>query len=38
VVKYVPLHTPAVVMSVNAIIDDLNSKNRPGAGFVVIPA
>jgi hypothetical protein len=38
VVKYVPLHTPAVVMSVNAVIDDVNSKNRPGAGFVAIPA
>ncbi|TDH56272.1 S1 family peptidase [Mycobacterium talmoniae] len=38
VVKYIPLHTPAVVMSINAVIDDVNSKNRPGAGFVPIPA
>jgi hypothetical protein len=38
VVKYIPLHTPAVVMSINAIIDDLNAKERPGAGFVAIPA
>jgi hypothetical protein len=38
VVKYIPLHTPAVVMSINAILADINSKNRPGAGFVPVPA
>lgn len=38
VTKYVPLHTPAVVVSINAVIDDVNNKDRPGAGFVVIPA
>jgi hypothetical protein len=38
VVKYIPLHTPAVVQSFNAILADLTSKNRPGAGFVPVPA
>jgi hypothetical protein len=38
VVKYIPLHTPAVVMSINAVLADVDSKNRPGAGFVPIPA
>lgn len=37
VVKYIPLHTPAVVVSINAAIDDVNAKGRPGAGFVPIP-
>jgi hypothetical protein len=38
VVKYIPLHTPAVVVSINAVLADINSKNRPGAGFVPVPA
>jgi hypothetical protein len=38
VTKYIPLHTPAVVQSINAILTDLAAKNRPGAGFVPIPA
>lgn len=38
VVKYIPLHTPAVVMSFSAILADINSKKRPGAGFVPLPA
>jgi hypothetical protein len=38
VVKYIPLHTPAVVMSMSSILADINSKNRPGAGFVPQPA
>ena len=38
VIKYIPLHTPAVVQSINAILADLQSKNRPGAGFVPVPA
>jgi hypothetical protein len=38
VIKYIPLHTPAVVQSINAILADLNAKNRPGAGFVPVPA
>ena len=34
VIKYIPLHTPAITMSMNAILADLAAKNRPGAGFV----
>lgn len=34
VIKYIPLHTPAVTMSMNAILADLAAKDRPGAGFV----
>lgn len=34
IIKYIPLHTPAVTMSMNAILADLAAKNRPGAGFV----
>lgn len=37
IVKYVPLHTPAVTVSINAVLSDLDAKNRPGAGFVPIP-
>jgi hypothetical protein len=37
VVKYVPLHTPAVAESISAILADLNAKGRPGAGFVPVP-
>lgn len=36
VVKYIPLHTPAVTESINAVLGDVNAKNRPGAGFVPI--
>ncbi len=36
VVKYIPLHTPAVVVSINAVLGDINANNRPGAGFVPI--
>ncbi len=38
VVKYVPLHTPAVTMSINAILADIAAKDRPGSGFVPIGA
>jgi hypothetical protein len=38
IIKYIPLHTPAVVTSINAILADINAKNRPGAGFVTVPA
>jgi hypothetical protein len=38
VTKYIPLHTPAVVQSINAILADLAAKNRPGAGFVPVAA
>ena len=36
VIKYIPLHTPAVVMDFNSILADINAKNRPGAGFVPV--
>lgn len=36
VVKYIPLHTPAVVVSINAVLGDLDANDRPGAGFVPI--
>ena len=36
VTKYIPLHTPAVVQSINADLADLQAKNRPGVGFVPI--
>lgn len=38
VIKYIPLHTPAVVVSINAVLADLAAKDRPGAGFVPVPA
>jgi hypothetical protein len=38
VVKYIPLHTPAVVVSMNAVLADVAAKNRSGAGFVPVPA
>ena len=34
IIKYIPLHTPAITMSINAILADLAAKSRPGAGFV----
>lgn len=37
VLKYVPLHTPAVTMSFNTQLADITAKNRPGTGFVPIP-
>ncbi len=33
VVKFIPLHTPAVTMSINAQLADIVAKNRPGSGF-----
>lgn len=38
VVKYVPLHTPAVTMSINTALADITAKDRPGSGFVPIGA
>lgn len=38
IIKYIPLHTPAVVVSINAVLADLAAKNRPGAGFVPVGA
>lgn len=34
IVKFIPLHTPAVTMSINSILADLTARDRPGAGFV----
>jgi hypothetical protein len=36
VVKFIPLHTPAVTMSINTQLADITAKNRPGTGFVPI--
>lgn len=36
VVKFVPLHTPAVTMSFNTQLADITAKNRPGTGFAPI--
>jgi hypothetical protein len=36
VVKFVPLHTPAVTMSINAVLADITAKNRAGSGFVPV--
>lgn len=36
VIKYIPLHTPAVAESINAVLADLNAKGRPGAGFTPV--
>jgi hypothetical protein len=38
VIKYIPLHTPAVTMSINAVLGDVTAKNRPGSGFVPVGA
>jgi len=37
VIKFIPLHTPAVTMSIKSILNDLAAKDRPGAGFVPTP-
>jgi hypothetical protein len=36
VVQYIPLHTPAVTMSINAQLADIVAKNRSGSGFVPV--
>jgi hypothetical protein len=36
IIKYIPLHTPAITMSMNSVLADVASKGRPGAGFVPI--
>lgn len=38
VVKFIPLHTPAVTISMTAVLGDIDAKNRPGAGFVPVGA
>jgi len=37
VIKFIPLHTPAVTMSINTILGDVAAKDRPGTGFVPTP-
>jgi len=32
------LHTPAVIISISAVIGDVTNRNRPGSGFVPIVA
>ena len=34
IIKYIPLHTPAITMSMNSILADVAAKDRPGAGFI----
>lgn len=34
IIKYIPLHTPAITMSMNSVLADVTTKGRPGAGFV----
>ena len=36
IIKYIPLHTPAVAMSINTQLADIVAKNRPGSGFVPV--
>jgi hypothetical protein len=38
IIKYIPLHTPAVNMSINTQLADIVAKSRPGSGFVPIGA
>jgi hypothetical protein len=38
VIKFIPLHTPAVTMSFNTQLADITAKNRPGTGFVPVGA
>jgi hypothetical protein len=38
IIKYIPLHTPAVTMSINAVLGDITAKSRPGSGFVPVGA
>jgi len=37
IVKFIPLHTPAVVVSFNTVLADINAKHRSGAGFAPLP-
>lgn len=37
-VKFVPLHTPAVTMSINSVLADIAAKGRTGSGFVPVAA
>jgi hypothetical protein len=31
IAKFIPLHTPAVTMSMKAVIGDVTNRNRPGS-------
>jgi hypothetical protein len=35
-IKFIPLHTPAVTMSINTQLADIAAKARPGTGFVPV--
>ncbi|MEB4207537.1 serine protease [Mycobacterium sp. 94-17] len=37
ITKYIPLHTPAVVVSFNTVLGDINAKHRAGTGFSPLP-
>jgi len=36
VIKYIPLHTPAVTESINSVLADVNTHGRPGSGFTPV--
>jgi hypothetical protein len=36
VIKYIPLHTPAVTESMTAVLTDVNTRGRPGSGFAPV--
>lgn len=38
VIKFIPLHTPAVTMSFNTQLADITAKGRPGSGFIPVGA
>ena len=38
ILKFIPLHTPAVTMSFNTQLADIAAKGRPGSGFVPVGA
>lgn len=38
ITQYIPLHTPAVTMSMTAVLSDITEKGRPGSGFVPVGA
>ena len=38
IVTFIPLHTPAGTMWMNAVNGDVTDRNRPGSGFVPIGA
>jgi hypothetical protein len=36
VIKYIPLHTPAVTESISAVLADVNARGRAGSGFAPV--